>query len=67
MLDGTRPDQLALAETRVALVIGAEGAGIRPGVLQKCDFRATIPMASGVESLNASVSAGVLMYEMARR
>ena len=51
----------------LALVIGAEGAGVRPGVLEHSDLRLRIPMAGRVGSLNASVSAAMLLYEVARQ
>jgi 23S rRNA (guanosine2251-2'-O)-methyltransferase len=51
----------------LAIVIGAEGDGIRDGVLKQCDHRVRIPMAAQFDSLNASVSASVLLYELARQ
>ncbi len=51
----------------LALVVGAEGPGIRRGVLEHCDFRLRIPMEGQVASLNASVSAALLLYEVARQ
>jgi 23S rRNA (guanosine2251-2'-O)-methyltransferase len=51
----------------LAVVIGAEGEGVREGVLKACDFKVTIPMAGQVGSLNASVSAGILLYEVVRQ
>jgi 23S rRNA (guanosine2251-2'-O)-methyltransferase len=51
----------------LALVVGAEGAGVREGVLKHCDFRLRIPMLGQVGSLNASVSAAILLYEAARQ
>jgi 23S rRNA (guanosine2251-2'-O)-methyltransferase len=51
----------------IGLVVGAEGPGIRDGVLNHCDFRVQIPMAGKVASLNASVSAAVLLSEIARQ
>lgn len=51
----------------LAVVVGAEGAGVRHGVLSHCDFKVRIPMSGQVASLNASVSAGVLLYEIARQ
>jgi 23S rRNA (guanosine2251-2'-O)-methyltransferase len=51
----------------LALVIGGEGAGVRPGVLKHCDLRLRIPMAGQVASLNASVSAALVLYEVARQ
>lgn len=51
----------------VALVLGAEGKGIRPLVRRTCDAAVSIPLAHGVESLNVSVAAAVLLYEAARQ
>src|SRR4051812_49282303 len=51
----------------LAVVIGAEGPGVRQGVLSHCDFKVRIPMLGNVASLNASVSAGVLLYEIVRQ
>lgn len=51
----------------LAVVLGAEGEGVREGVLTHCDFRVKIPMAGQVGSLNASVSAGILLYEVLRQ
>jgi 23S rRNA (guanosine2251-2'-O)-methyltransferase len=50
-----------------ALVVGGEGAGIRPNVLSRADFRIRIPMVGELGSLNASVAGGVLLYEIARQ
>lgn len=51
----------------LAVIVGAEGAGVRKGVLGHADYRVRIPMTGQVASLNASVSAGVLLYEIARQ
>lgn len=51
----------------LGLVIGNEGEGISRLVREKCDFIASIPMAGQINSLNASVAAGVLMYEALRQ
>jgi 23S rRNA (guanosine2251-2'-O)-methyltransferase len=51
----------------LAVVVGAEGAGVRPGVLKHCDLRLRIPMGGQVGSLNASVSAALVLYEVARQ
>ncbi len=66
-VDGDRPLEQAKLDGPLALVVGAEGAGVREGVLSHCDFRLTIPMAGQVASLNASVSAGILLYEVSRQ
>lgn len=56
--DGTMP---------LGLVIGSEGKGMGRLIREKCDFLIQLPMAGKVTSLNASVAAGVLMYEVYRR
>lgn len=50
-----------------ALVIGSEGVGIGRLVKEKCDLILSLPMQGKINSLNASVAAGVLMYEFARQ
>ena len=66
-VDAKEPMWSARLDGPLALVVGAEGAGVRDGVLKHCDFRLRIPMAGQVGSLNASVSAGILLYEVARQ
>ncbi len=51
----------------VGIVVGSEGEGISRLVKDKCDFLASIPMHGKVTSLNASVAAGILMYEALRQ
>jgi 23S rRNA (guanosine2251-2'-O)-methyltransferase len=51
----------------IAIVLGAEGKGIRPLVEKNCDHRVEIPMVGQVASLNVSVAAGVLLYEAVRQ
>ena len=48
----------------VALVIGAEGRGLSRLVKEKCDFIVSLPMRGRINSLNASVAAGILMYKV---
>ena len=51
----------------IGLVIGNEGNGVSQMVSKKCDFIASIPMKGDIDSLNASVAAGVLAYEIVRQ
>lgn len=51
----------------IGLVIGNEGEGVSRLVKEKCDFTAAIPMKGDIDSLNASVAAGVLSYEIVRQ
>lgn len=51
----------------IGLVIGNEGSGVSRLVKEKCDFIASIPMKGEIDSLNASVAAGVLAYEIVRQ
>ena len=51
----------------VALVLGAEGKGVRPLVRRSCDRTLAIPLAPGVESLNVSVAAAVVLFEARRQ
>ena len=51
----------------VALVIGSEGKGVGRLIKEKCDFTVSLPLKGKINSLNASVAAGVLCYEVARQ
>lgn len=65
-MDGTRMYDLDL-KGPVGLVIGNEGEGVGRLVKEKCDMVASIPMKGDIDSLNASVAAGVLAYEIVRQ
>lgn len=65
-MDGTRMYDLDL-KGAIGLVIGSEGNGVGRLVREKCDFVASIPMRGDIDSLNASVAAGVLAYEIVRQ
>ena len=65
--DGDRALYDTQLDGPLALVVGAEGPGVRRNVLEHCDFRVRIPMVGEVASLNASVSASILLYEVARQ
>ncbi len=65
-MDGTTMYQLDL-NGAIGLVIGGEGEGVGRLVKEKCDFTASIPMKGDIDSLNASVAAGVLAYEIVRQ
>ncbi len=60
-------DHFDLAADPLVLVIGSEGKGLSRLVRQTCDVTVSIPMSGPVESLNASVAAGVVLAEVARR
>lgn len=51
----------------IGLVVGNEGDGVSRLVREKCDYIASIPMKGDIDSLNASVAAGVLAYEIVRQ
>ena len=51
----------------IGVVIGSEGDGVGRLVKEKCDFTAAIPMKGDIDSLNASVAAGILAYEIVRQ
>ena len=65
-MDGERMYDLNLTGP-IGLVIGNEGSGVSKLVKQHCDFVASIPMKGDIDSLNASVAAGVLAYEIVRQ
>ena len=65
-MDGTRMYDLNLRGA-VGLVIGNEGEGVGRLVKEHCDMVASIPMKGDIDSLNASVAAGVLAYEIVRQ
>lgn len=69
-LDGDGPTaigNLPVADGPVVLVAGSEGKGLSRLVRQTCDVVAAIPIASSVESLNASVAASLALYEVSRQ
>ena len=61
-MDGTDYDECDFSGA-CAIVIGNEGKGISRLVREKCDVIASLPMKGQINSLNASVSAGILMYK----
>lgn len=65
--DGSEDYGTADYSMPICLVIGNEGAGMSRLVRKKCDYLIRIPMAGKVTSLNASVAAGLLMYEVFRK
>ena len=65
-MDGTQMYDLNL-KGPIGLVIGSEGEGVGRLVKENCDFTASIPMKGDIDSLNASVAAGILAYEIVRQ
>lgn len=66
-VDGGRPYYEEDLKHGIALVIGNEGNGVSDEVLALADVRVTIPMKGEIESLNAAISAAILMYEAVRQ
>ncbi|MCC8045291.1 MAG: 23S rRNA (guanosine(2251)-2'-O)-methyltransferase RlmB [Clostridiales bacterium] len=64
---GATPCYRANLTGPIGLVIGAEGNGVSRLVREKCDFAVSIPMKGDIDSLNASVAAGILSFEIARQ
>ena len=65
-MGGTNMYQLELKGS-IGLIIGNEGDGVSRLICERCDFIASIPMKGDIDSLNASVAAGVLGFEIARQ
>lgn len=66
-VEGGRPYYSEDLSQGIALVIGNEGNGVSDEILDIADVRVTIPMNGNIESLNAAVSAAILMYEAVRK
>lgn len=51
----------------LAVIIGSEGKGVRPSILEKCDGTITLPLEGKINSLNASVACGIVIFEILRQ
>ena len=66
--DGSGEDYSKVEMTGpIGLIIGSEGFGMSRLLKEKCDFLLKLPMAGKITSLNASVAAGIFMYEIVRQ
>lgn len=66
-MSGTHTYTSALYDRPVLLIIGGEGEGMRSSIRNACDAIITIPMSGKINSLNASVAAGVILFEISRQ
>lgn len=66
VMDGD-PAFRARLDGPLGLVIGGEGEGVRRSLAERCDMRVSVPLANNFDSLNASVAAGILLYETVRQ
>lgn len=66
-MDGAQPIYQTDFSLPLCMVIGGEGKGLRPLVRENCDFLVSIPMQGDFNSLNASVAAGVVLFEVVRQ
>lgn len=66
VMDG-EPADTARLDGPIALVVGSEDRGVKPTVAKACDHQVRIPQVGAFDSLNASVAAGILLYEIQRQ
>src|SRR5437879_1361586 len=66
MADTEAPPGIVAGASPIAVIVGNEGAGIRPQVNAIAAKRVAIPLAQGAESLNVAVAAGILLFEVTR-
>ncbi len=66
-MKGSKKHTDKIYDSPIGVVIGSEGKGIRPAILKQCDHLVKIPMLGKITSLNASVSAGIILYEILRQ
>lgn len=57
-------DSTLASEERLALVLGSEGDGLSPAIIEQCDYTVRIPMSHGVDSLNVAAAAAVAFWEL---
>jgi 23S rRNA (guanosine2251-2'-O)-methyltransferase len=65
-MEGRRPDKTEL-KGKIVIVLGSEGKGLRRLVRESCDQQISIPSGGRIDSLNVSVAAGIILYEVRRQ
>ena len=56
-----------MAEDKLAVVLGAEGDGLAPSTIAKCDYTVCIPMSHGVDSLNVAAASAVAFWQLGKK
>ena len=60
-------DPFVMAEEKLAIILGTEGAGLQKGTIAASDYTVRIPMSHGVDSLNVAAASAVAFWQLGRR